>query len=369
MTEREAYIALNMLPGIGPVTVRNLAQALGSVAAVFSVAPSGLLEVPGIGRELGARIAKAREVADPAAEEARAALLGARIVTRVDAEYPARLAAIHDPPLALYVRGALESRDTHAIAIVGSRSISHYAREVAERLAARLAQCGITIVSGLARGLDTAAHRGALAGGGRTLAVLGGALDCFYPEENRALGDEIAAHGAVLSEYPMGRAPDRTTFPYRNRVVSGLSLGVVVVECRTTSGAMITAAQAMEQGRTVFAVPGRVDMPGARGPHRLLRDGARLVESADDILEELEQLLPAAARTQADASARPAPTFGADEQRVLNLLEKDRELGVDELVRELNVPAGTLGALLIGLEIKRAVRMLPGRRVARVVSK
>ena len=369
MTEREAYSALNLLPGIGPVTVRNLAQALGSVAAIFSAPADELLKAQGVGRELGAKIAAARGAADPAAEEARAAALGARIVTRVDAEYPARLATIHDPPLALYVRGTLESRDTHAIAVVGSRSISHYAREVAERLSARLAQCGLTIVSGLARGLDTAAHRGALAGGGRTLAVLGGALDCFYPEENRALGDEIAAHGALLSEYPMGRAPDRTTFPYRNRVVSGLSLGVVVVECRTTSGAMITAAQAMEQGRTVFAVPGRVDMPGARGPHRLIRDGARLVESADDILEELEQLLPAAARTQAAAVSRPTPTFGADEQRVLDILENEGELDVDALVRRLNVPAGTLGALLIGLEIKRAVRMLPGRRVARVTAK
>ena len=204
-------------------------------------------------------------------EQEKAARLGARLVTPVDAEYPKRLLQIYDPPLALYVQGEIQSRDERGVAIVGSRRTTHYGREVAERLAMQLAQDGVTVLSGLARGIDTAAHSGALKGKGRTLAVLGGGLDCLFPPENAELAAAIARQGAVVTEYPIGREPDKTTFPVRNRIVSGISMGVVVVEADVTSGAMITARQALEQGRTVFAVPGRVDSFGSRGPHQLIK--------------------------------------------------------------------------------------------------
>jgi len=278
----------------------------------------------------------------------------------VDAEYPKRLLQIYDPPLALYVQGTLESRDEHGIAIVGSRRTSHYGLETAERLAFQLAQSGVTVISGLARGIDTAAHRGALKGQGRTLAVLGGGLDCLFPSENAALAEQIKKQGAVISEYPMGRQPDKTTFPVRNRIVSGLSQGVTVVEADVTSGAMITARQALEQGRTVFAVPGRIDSFGARGPHKLIKDGARLVQSVEDILEEMGSLLPPAAKS-AEPAARPSLTEA--ESALVAIISEDGEVELDSLIRQSGRMASEISALLLGLEMKRVVKMLPGQRV------
>jgi DNA processing protein len=230
MTRREAYIALNMIGSLGPVRVRNLVSALGSPEAVLEAGEEDLRRAEGIGAEVARGIVAQRGAADPAAEEARARKHGARIITCEEPEYPAALQAIYDPPLVLYVRGTLDPKDKHAVAVVGTRHATHYGLSMADRLAYQLAKTSFTVVSGLARGIDTAAHRAALKGGGRTLAVLGSALDKLYPEENAGLADEIAQQGAVISEYTMGREPDRTTFPYRNRVVSGLSMGIVVVE-------------------------------------------------------------------------------------------------------------------------------------------
>lgn len=364
MTPREAYIALNMMQGVGPVSVRTLSAALGGVERLFDADRDALMAVPGVGGDIVRKILDQRSSVDPAAEEERAGRLGAHLVTAVDPEYPRRLLQIYDPPMALYVKGDLQTRDERGVAIVGSRRTTHYGREVAERLGFQLAQSGVTVNSGLARGIDTAAHGGALKGKGRTLAVLGGGLDCLFPPENAALADAIAKQGAVLTEYPIGRAPDKTTFPVRNRIVSGMSLGVVVVEADVTSGAMITARQAGEQGRTVFAVPGRVDSFGSRGPHQLLKAGARLVESVEDILEEMGELLP--------PGAGRAPTAGAealrlteDEKTLVDLLEAEGEMDVDTLIRRSGRNAGQVSAVLLGLEMKRVVRMLPGQRVAR----
>jgi DNA processing protein len=216
----------------------------------------------------------------------------------------------------------------------------------------------------LARGIDTAAHKAALKGGGRTLAVLGGALDKLYPAENRKLAEAIADQGAVLTEYPFGRAPDRTTFPYRNRIVSGLSRGIVVVEAGAQSGAVITANQALDQGRSVYAVPGRVDNPSARGCHALIRAGAMLVETLDDILSDLSLLLPQAVQQDAKAMAPlPEPTLSETEQRVVKALW-DGAKAPDELAREAGVASAALSAMLLGLEMKRVVRILPGGRIA-----
>ncbi len=361
MDARQAYIVMNMMQGIGPVTVRKLMDALGSVEAVLQADGDVLRRVPGVGNEMTARILEQRERLDPQAEEEKAAGSGVRIVTRVDAEYPKRLLQIYDPPLALYVKGTLQSRDECGIALVGSRRTSHYGLETSERLAFLLAQNGVTVISGLARGIDTAAHRGALKGRGRTLAVLGGAMDCLFPAENAGLAEEIAQSGAVMTEYPFGRQPDKTTFPVRNRIVSGISQGVVVVEADATSGAMITANQAMEQGRTVFAVPGRVDAAGSRGPHRLIKQGARLVETVDDILEELQTLLPMPTATPKEAVRKVSLTEA--EQDILRLLEVDGEADVDTLIRKSGRRAADISALVMGLEIKRMVKMLPGQRV------
>jgi DNA processing protein len=363
MTRREAYIALNMIDALGPVRVRNLVAALGSPESVWDAAEADLLAVKGIGVEVARSIIAQRDQVDPAAEEARARRVGARIITFEDPDYPPRLKEIYDPPLALYVRGAFDSRDRHAMAVVGTRHATHYGMSMADRISYQLARAGFTVVSGLARGIDTAAHKAALKGGGRTIAVLGSALDRLYPEENSELADAIAAQGAVISEYTMGREPDRTTFPYRNRVVSGLSMGIVVVEAGTNSGAVITALSALEQGRSVFAVPGRADSPAARGCHKLIKEGARLCEDIDDILHEFDTLIPGPkAKVVETMPRRPDVPLTTDEQAVVKALWKGA-LDVDSLARAANVSSAQLSSLLLGLEMKRVIRMRPGRIV------
>ena len=366
MTSREAYIALNRIEGIGPVRVRALVEALGSPEAVLAASPAALAAVRGVGPKVAENVVAQRDGLDAGAEEAAAAKLGARLVTPVDADYPAPLKTIYDPPLCLYVRGTLEKKDEQALAVVGTRRASHYGAAQADRLAYLAAKAGFAIVSGLARGIDTVAHKAALKAGGRTLAVLGGALDKLYPPENRELAEEIAAHGAVLSEFPLGREPDRTTFPYRNRVVSGLSKGVLVVEAGLDSGAMNTAEQALEQGRSVLAVPGRVDMDGARGPHRLIQNGARLVEDLPDILKEFEFLFPPdeQARLARRQDARQRLTLAPGEEALVRALWSEPELDFDVLIRKTGLTSAQLMTLSMQLEMKRVVRRLPGRRLA-----
>ncbi len=361
MDLRQAYIALNMMQGVGPVTVRTLATHLGSVPAIFEADKHALMSVPGVSRDIVSKLLDQRARLDVEKEEQAAAAVGAHLITPVDAEYPKRLLQIYDPPLALYVQGALQLRDEHGVAIVGSRRTSHYGLETAEKLATQLVQSGITVISGLARGIDTAAHKGALKGKGRTVAVLGGALDCMFPPENAELAAQIARQGAVLSEYPMGRQPDKTTFPVRNRIVSGLSKGVTVVEADVASGAMITAHQALDQGRTVFAVPGRIDSFGARGPHKLIKNGAKLVESVEDILEELGCLIPTSAKVE---GASILATLTEAEAGLVTVIAEDGEVELDALIRRSGRKPSEISALLLGLELKRVVKMLPGQRVA-----
>ena len=363
MTRREAYIALNLMDSVGPVRVRNLEAALGSPEAIFAASEKDLTRADGVGAEVASRIAAQRDQIDVAAEEARARKIGARILTRDDAEYPEGLKAIYDPPLALYVRGELQPKDRQALAIVGTRSPTHYGLSVADKFGYQLAKTGFVVVSGLARGIDTASHQAALKGGGRTIAVVGAALDRLYPPENEKLADEIAEHGAVISEYTMGREADRTTFPYRNRIISGLSLGLIVVETNSKGGAMITADMALEHGKSVFAVPGRIDSPTSRGTHQLIKQGAKLVEDIDDVLAEFSLLLPDEPKKKAvELGRRPDVNLSADEQSIVRTLWKG-ELDVDALTRAAGLPTAKVGGLLIGLEMKRVVRILPGRIV------
>lgn len=364
MTDREAYIALNMIEGVGPVTVRALIDALGSPQAVFDSELTDLTMVKKVGSKLSESILSQRSRVDPAAELEKASSLGIRILTPLDDEYPAVLKTIHDPPLALYVRGEILPKDRHALAIVGSRKCTSYGLSTADRLAYQLAQTGFTVVSGLAHGIDTAAHRGALKAKGRTIAVLGSAIDQLYPAENAELADSIARSGAVISEYPLGRQADRMTFPYRNRIISGISMGVIVVESGLKSGSLHTSDAAAEQGRSVFAVPGRIDSPASKGTNRLIKNGAKLVDNVGDILEEFELLVPPGQFEKPEniSSARPEVPLSEEEQVLVKALWSEA-LDVDSLARAAGLPSAKVSALLIGLEMKRVVKMLPGRIV------
>lgn len=359
MTEREAFVVMNLLPGMGPVKGRRLVDAFGSAAGVLAAGADRLRGVEGVGAELAETLVRWEDRADPAAELARADACGARVLTLADADYPASLRQIHDPPFVLYVRGSLGPRDARGIAVIGTRTPSYYGREMTRRLSFQIAHAGVTVVSGLARGVDTAAHEGALAAKGRTVAVLGCGIDRVYPPENEPLARRIEESGAVIAEFPMGTTPDRQTFPIRNRVVSGLSQGVLVVEAPLNSGSLITANMALEQGRQVFAVPGRADQPQSRGCHRLLRDGARLVEDAGDVLGELGWLIP-----PEPAAATTASKLTGNEARVEAAVGDD-EADLDDVIRRSELPASAVAAALMKLEMKRRIRQLPGRRFVR----
>lgn len=366
MEEREAYIALNMMEKVGPVCVRSLVSALGSATAIFDAGRESLKTARGIGNELADAIIAQRDKIDWKGEIERAGQHGARLVTPLDGEYPAQLKEIHDPPLALNVCGRLESRDKHAIAVVGTRHPTHYGAEIAGRMGFELAKAGFVVVSGLAQGIDTAAHKGALKAKGRTIAVIGSGIDVIYPPANKDLAKEIGETGALISEFPFGRQPDKTTFPIRNRIVSGLSMGALVVEASQKSGAMITANQALEQGRSVFAVPGRIDSPASVGTNSLIKNGARLVSSVEDIFKEYEFLIPPA-RGAGAASPLPRPKLSAEEEAIVACLEGGG-VDVDCLIRGSGLRPSAVNSLLIGLEMKRVVKLLPGRMVELVRS-
>lgn len=370
MTDREALIALNQVSGLGAITVKRMIEAFGSADAIFRAGERDLLRVPGIGSERAQSFRRELDQVRADGEIARAAELGVQLLTWVDAAYPAALQAIADPPLVLYVAGAVEPLSGPGIAVIGTRRPTVYGREIALQLAYQLAGAGYVIVSGLALGIDTQAHRGALQAGGRTVGVLGGALDCLYPKENEALSREMASQGgAVMCEYPFGRQPDRQTFPMRNRIVSGLVKGVVVVEAPLNSGTLITVDQALDQGRSVMAFPGRADSPASAGCHRLLRSGARLVTCADEVIEELQELLPASATRTAARSATPEnalqPPASAEERKLLEHIGNE-PVHIDAIIRESGLPAGTVNALVIGLQIKRRLKLLPGGMVKKV---
>lgn len=347
---------------IGPVGVRSLIAALGSVTAIFSAEITELEQARGIGTVLAGKIVEQRDRIDVAGEIRRAADADARIVTPVDDEYPQVLNELHDPPLALYLRGSLQSSDFQGIAIVGTRHPTHYGMSCTSRLSFGLAKAGVTVNSGLALGVDTVAHDSALKAGGRSVAVVGSGLNYLYPPDNQALADRIAEQGCVLSEFPMNQKPDKRTFPMRNRIVSGLSRGVLVVEAGLKSGAMITANQAMDQGRTVFAVPGRIDSYASVGTNALLKDGACLVTEVRDVLEHYEMLFPVS--SAAPGAKRDTSPELSDAERQVVLLLQGNELGVDALIRESGVAPSAMASMLIGLEMKKVVKMLPGRRVA-----
>lgn len=366
MTDREAYVAFNLISSIGAVTVARLAAASGgSVAQAYARYPDK----------------RDRDGKEPSWEREmdRAMRQNVKLITLADPDYPPLLREIASPPLVLYVTGSPDVLSEPGVALVGTRTPSAYGRETAGRLAEGLVRRGWHVISGLAMGIDAAAHRGALDGGGRTVGVLGGSLDCFYPDANRGLAREmVAAGGCVVSEFPFGRNPDVQTFPQRNRIVSGLSRGVVAVECPLRSGTMITCMRAAEQGRPVMAVPGRIDWKAAGGCLHLIREGARLVTGVDDILEDVMELGKTAQPPQTGAVVRPGRPrtvpvkppaaavpevpLSAEEARVLRAVPAGGATR-DAVAQAAEVTAGRVNALLVALRIKGRVRFCSGNRV------
>jgi DNA processing protein len=365
-TELLELIRLTMVPGVGPQTARALLGRFGSAGRVLAASLSDLRSVPNVGPKLADKILRARQECDAESELALCRRSDVRILPRDDPGYPPPLENIPDPPSLLYCKGRLEPRDQLAIAIVGSRHCTPYGMRVAERLAAGLARVGITVVSGLARGIDAAAHRGAIKAGGRSIAVLANGLESIYPPEHEDLARALTECGGLLSEMPMRQAPLAGLFTQRNRIISGLSLGIVVVEATPRSGSLSTAHHAMEQNREVFAVPGPVDSPSSRGCHRLIRDGARLVETVDDILEELGPLVKEVRTSPDEPPVRhPAELMLTDPERSLLGRLDDTPTGVDDLIASTGLTAAQVMATLSVLELKRLVRRLPGHRFVR----
>ena len=360
MDSREALVALNLLPDIGPVRVRNLLSRFGSAQAVLAATQGDLLQVDKVGAKAANNIIRWRELVDLDGELKRIDQFGATIITTDDSAYPALLREIYDPPLVLYVRGELKPEDAHAIAMVGTRQSTLYGRQTAERLARQLAASGVTVVSGGARGIDSASHEGALQSGGRTIAVLGTGLDIVYPAENIKLYQRIAEQGAVITQFPFGRKGDKQSFPIRNRIVAGMTQGTVVVEANRASGALITANFAAEYGRTVYAVPGRIDNPRSAGCHGLIKDGAQLCESAEDVLAEFAHLNAIAP----EQTELPMPTLTPPEQLIYNVLTHE-EMQQDEIIRRSELPAAQVSVALLQLEMKRLIQQHPGRLFTR----
>ena len=357
LTERQAFLVLNALPNIGPITTNRLLEELGGdPRAIFAAGVRRLESVKGVGPAIARTVVNWTEHFDLAREEKRLADAGAGFITTRDDGYPKLLRQIHDPPIGLYRKGNYGF--THpCVAIVGSRRATLYGQSVSKKLGVELAERGFCIVSGLARGIDTAAHEGALSVGGKTAAVLGTGIDIIYPPENLDLYRRIAETGAILSEFPFGRRADRQSFAMRNRIVSGICEAVVVVESDVDGGAMITARFAGEHGKLIFAVPGRIDQPSSRGCHQLIRDGATLLTSVDDILSELnylDGLRPAPVPGQA-AEDTMVGGLGEAEQRVFECFRGGSILNIDALVGLTQMPAHELGATLMLLELKRLV--------------
>ena len=362
MDSREAFIALNMIETVGPVRVRQLLERFGDAPSVLRASRSQLLAVQGIGDETASAIANWERGIGLAAELKRISDYGCHVLTQDDEDYPPLLRHIYDPPIVLYVKGTLAAKDKNSVAIVGSRQTTHYGIEVARRFGYQLGYLGVTVVSGGARGIDTAAHQGALSAKGRTIAVLGTGINIVFPPENCELFQRITQTGAVVTQFPFNRKADKQSFPIRNRIVAGMTLGTVVVEAHLSSGALITTNFATEYGRQVFAVPGRIDSPRSKGCHELIKNGAKLCEGAEDILSEFEYLFPATNRPPGvnETGLLPALSLTENEQKVYDALS-DEEMDVDEVIRKCGLPASAVSVALLSLEMKRLVRQLPGK--------
>jgi DNA processing protein len=355
------WLALARVKGLGAVSFKKLTTRFVDPTAAFSAALTELEQVEGLHRDAIDGIVAFSDWAEIDEEIERARDAGIAIVPFTNPNYPARLRTIADPPPFLYVKGNILTDDDKAVAIVGSRSASEYGRRVARDLARGLASLGFTVVSGMARGIDASAHESALQAGGRTIAVLGSGVERAYPAEHETLYRRIGENGAVLSELPIGTRPLAFNFPARNRLISGLSLGVVVVEATEKSGSLITATLAVEQGREVFAVPGEVGSSRSRGAHRLIRQGAKLVESVDDIIEEIAPQLLDRTGSATQRAPRVLPQNAGDATRTIFALLQENTLQVDQVIERTGMSAAQVLETLLDLELQGLLRQLPGK--------
>lgn len=370
------WVALKWVEGVGNVGFKSLLEAFGTPQKVFEAPLSMIKAVPGIGDKTARQIKASKDWKKVEKELECADRTGVSIVTSQDPLYPSQLLNTYDYPAFLYVKGHLKEDDVN-VAVVGSRTASTYGKFTTERLCRELVLRGITVISGLARGIDSAAHRGALSGKGRTIAVLGCGLDIVYPPENEKLFDEISLQGALISEFPFGTPPNAPNFPARNRIISGISLGVVVVEASEKSGSLITARIALEQGREVFAVPGSIDSSGSRGTNKLIKQGAKLIENVEDILEEILPQVTIAPKLVKPDQRQKQPE---DHQKILNLspdlvlkeTEKtvwqvlsQKPVHIDQIITSTGLTAHEVLGILLNLELQGLIEQKPGKTYMR----
>jgi DNA processing protein len=366
------WLRLVLTPEIGSRRGKSLLERFRTPKAILEASLDDIAEIENIGREVAMRIVEGRGKIDLDRQIKLIEKDNIAIIPLNSELYPANLKSIFDPPLVLFVKGEILPQDYFSIAIVGTRLASFYGRTMAEKLSRELSEKGFTVVSGGARGIDTFSHQAALSANGRTLAVLGCGLDIVYPPENKKLFGEVAEHGALISEFPLSTKPDRVNFPMRNRIISGLSLGVVVIEAPHRSGALITVTHANEQGREVFSVPGHADSFVSKGTNQLLREGAKLVENADDIIEELEPILKSKISElkidrsdSAQIKQMPInPELTSEETKIYSLLSSD-SLDFDDIIAKSHLSVTAVSSVLMMLQLKKLIRQLPGEQFVR----
>jgi len=365
VTDVERLIILNIVEDIGSIRTQSLLKHFGSLEKVFKADETEIGQIKEIGQIRAAKIPQAIKKINLNKELDLIKKHSVKVITFLDKDYPENLKNIYDPPVVLYVKGKILPEDKLAIAIVGSRLASFYGLQTAEKLGFELASHGITVVSGLARGIDSSSHKGALKAKKRTIAVLGSGLAHIYPEEHKDLAERISESGAVISEFPMNTIPDKWNFPRRNRIISGLSLGVVCVEAAEKSGALITCDCALEQGREVFAVPGKVDSMTSKGTNKLIKQGAKLAQGVEDILEELN-LSDSVSRQDGDSRSRiEGSALDKEESLVYTLLSSDPKY-IDDICRESGIGLNRIAKILLNLEIKKFVKQLPGKNFVKI---
>ncbi len=366
------WVALALTPGLGARTAGKLLREFGSPDAIFNASLTAL-EAQRLPAAVAQALHSRRPLSDAAKELAQVQAAGCRLLTWDEPQYPARLREIYDPPPLLYVRGNIELLNRHTISVVGARRPTPYGNQMAERLSKDLADRGLVISSGLARGIDACAHKGALnSPAGATIGVLGCGIDVVYPKENKKIFEQIEQRGAIISEFPMGTFPAPQNFPIRNRIIAGMALGVVVVEGAQYSGSLITARLAMEFGREVFGVPGHVTQPSSFGPNQLIKQGAKLVTGWEDIVEELPtpvraELMPVESASHEERAALIEGSLGPIERPLYGLLSVDEARQVDELVENSGLSSSEVLAALFDMELKGVIRQLPGKQFLKVL--
>ncbi len=360
-----SWLALYLVPGLGNRTFRHLLREFGSPKAVFEAGFSGLSKVKGVRKDIIRRIVNRQFSSDPEKEMKMVEKCNARIIRYIDPSYPELLKEIHSPPMLLYARGKDIPVKQMPIAVIGSRNPSHYGIKAAGKISFGLAGRGVCVVSGMAKGIDSAAHRACLQGKGFTIAVIGTGIDRVYPAQNKNLFEEIAEKGIVLSEFPTGSPPEAKNFPIRNRIISGLSRGVAVIEATRKSGSLITASLALEQGREVFAVPGSIDSFKSIGTHFLIKQGAGLIENADDILDAFNfSSYPVQQKCDFGDTVVPVPELSKSEKMIYDVIG-DYPIHIDKIVRMVEMDAGAVSSILMELELKGVARQLIGKMFVR----